>query len=127
MSTSSARSAKTLYPASLIFLRRSSSVVMRSGSTEWMRKGSMIVLNRSGTAAPMLVRRSCADEADRFAEAARPRLAVPGKHQVRVDGLDPLERFARLGEVASEGRELRPGLSREHVQGCERVSYEERL
>jgi hypothetical protein len=57
MRTSTARSAKTLYPASLIFLRRSSSVVIRSGSTEWMRKGSMIVLNRSGIAAPMLGRR----------------------------------------------------------------------
>src|SRR6266566_7603144 len=107
MSTSSARSAKTLYPAALIFWRRSSAVVMRSGSTEWIRKGSMIVLKRSGTAAPMLVRRrSLSDEPDCFGHAARPGLAVTGKHDVRIDRLDPLQRFARAREIAPKGREL---------------------
>jgi hypothetical protein len=32
-----------LKPASASFARRSSSLVSRSGSTEWMRNGSMIV------------------------------------------------------------------------------------
>src|SRR5438093_3142578 len=128
MSTSSARSAKTLYPAALIFSRRSSSVVMRSGSTEWMRNGSMIVLKRSGTAAPMLVRRRfLSDEADRLGYAAGPGLAVSRKHYVRFDSLNSLQRLARPREVAPEGRELRPGLSREHVQRRERIAYEEHL
>src|SRR5207248_560978 len=51
MRTSSARRLKRLYPASRIFVRRSSSVVSLSGSTEWMRNGSMIVLYCGGTAA----------------------------------------------------------------------------
>src|SRR2546426_4274169 len=101
---------------------------MRSGSTEWIRKGSMIVLKRSGTAAPMLVRRrSLPDQPDCFGHAARPGLAVTGKDGVRVDGLDPLQRFARAREIAPERGELRPGLPREHVQGRERVAYEEHL
>src|SRR5882672_9633318 len=100
---------------------------MRRGSTEWMRKGSMIVLNRSGIAAPMLVRRTFLDEPDCLRHPARPRLAVTGKHHVRFDGLDSPERFARAREIAPEGRELRPGLPRENVQRCERVAYEEHL
>src|SRR6266852_6654053 len=98
---------------------------MRSGSTEWMRKGSMIVLKRSGIAAPMLKRRSVADEPDCFADPASPRLAVTGKHDVRFNGLDALERFARPREIAPERRKLRPGLPREHVQRCECVADEE--
>src|SRR2546430_15117897 len=100
---------------------------MRSGSTEWMRKGSMIVLNRPDTSAPMLVRRSFMDEPDRFGHATCPRLAVTGQHEIGLDRLDSLERFASSRKVAPEGRELRPGLPRKHVQRCERVSYEERL
>src|SRR5881628_531684 len=118
MSTSSARSAKTLYPAALIFSRRSSAVVMRSGSTEWMRKGSMIVLKRSSTAAPMLVRRTFLDEPDCLGHAARPRLAVTRKHHVGFDSLDSPKRLARAREIAPEGRKLRPGLPRQNVQSC---------
>src|SRR5256885_16817973 len=127
MSTSSARSAKTLYPAALIFSRRSSSVVMRSGSTEWMRKGSMIVLKRSGTAAPMLVRRrSCSDETDRLGEATGPGLAVSRQYERRIEALELRERLASAREVRPERRELRSGLSGQHVQGREGVPHEER-
>src|SRR2546428_13091631 len=88
----------------------------------------MIVLKRSGTAASMLVRRrSLPDEPDCFGHAARPGLAVTGKHDVRFDRLDSLERFACAWEVAAERGELRPGLPREHVQRRERVAYEEHL
>src|SRR2546427_5842029 len=125
MSTSSARSAKTLYPAALIFWRRSSSVVMRRGSTEWMRNGSMIVLKRSGTAAPMLVRRTFSDETDRFADAARPRLSVPGQHDVRLDVIESLQRLQGTREIAAEWRELRSDLPRKDVQRRERIANEE--
>src|SRR2546430_13082539 len=126
MSTSSARGAKTLYPAALIFSRRSSSVVMRSGSTEWMRKGSMIVLKRSGTAAPMLVRHSCSDETDRLGEATGPGLAVSRQYERRIEALELRERLASAREVRPERRELRSGLSGQHVQGREGVPHKER-
>src|SRR5438128_4032767 len=127
MSTSSARSAKTLYPAALIFSRRPSSVVMRRGSTEWMRKGSMIVLKRSGTAAPMLVRRrSFTDATDRLGEATGPGLAVSRQYEGRVEALELRERLASAREVRPERCELRSGLSGQHVQGREGVAHEER-
>src|SRR4029077_1624661 len=71
------------------------------------------------------MRCSFLDDADCFADAAGPRLSVTGKHDVRVEVFDLLERFARASEVAPERRELRPGLPREHVQRCERVADEE--
>src|SRR5947208_13462160 len=127
MSTSSARSAKTLYPAALIFSRRSSSVVMRSGSTEWMRKGSMIVLKRSGTAAPMLVRRrSFSDATDRLGEAAGPGLTMSRQYEGRVEALELRERLASARELRPERRELRSGLPGQHVQGLESIAHEER-
>ena len=45
MRTSSAWRRKTLYPASAMAFRRSSSVVVLIVSTDLMRKGSMIVRN----------------------------------------------------------------------------------
>src|SRR5438876_132260 len=122
MSTSAARSAKTLYPAALIFSRRSSSVVMRRGSTEWMRKGSMIVLKRSATAAPMLVRgRSFADATDRLGKATGPGLTVSRQDEGRVEALELRERLASAREVRPERRELRSGLSGQDVKGREGV------
>src|SRR6476661_6099791 len=47
MRTSSPRSANRFSPASASAVSRSSRVVMRIGSTEWMRNGSMIVRNPS--------------------------------------------------------------------------------
>ena len=43
MSTSAAWSEKRLKPTSRIAAPRSCSVVIRNGSTEWIRNGSMIV------------------------------------------------------------------------------------
>src|SRR5207253_6166149 len=128
MSTSSARSAKTLYPAALIFSRRWSSVVMRSGSTEWMRKGSMIVLKRSGIAAPMLVRRRAfSDATDRLGEAAGPGLTMSRQYEGRVEALELCERLASAREVRPERRELRSGLSGQHVLGRESIAHEVRI
>src|SRR5579862_5637717 len=50
ISTSSDRSENRLNPASARAARRSASVVIRSGSTAWMRNGSMIVRNPTGRA-----------------------------------------------------------------------------
>src|SRR5438105_3003943 len=100
---------------------------MRSGSTEWMRKGSMIVLNRPGTAAPMLVRSSLSDEPDRFADAAGPGLAMTGKHVRRFDALEARERLRRAWQIRAEWRELRPGLPREHIQRGKSIADEEHL
>src|SRR2546422_10287256 len=98
---------------------------MRSGSTEWIRKGSMIVLKRSGTAAPMLVRRSLTDPTYRLAAAAGPGLSVSRQHDVRCDGLKSLQRFSRAHKIAPEWRELRSDLPREDIQCRERVANEE--
>jgi hypothetical protein len=70
----------------------------------------------------MLVRRSFAYEPDRLANASRPGLAVSGKHDVRFDGLNALERFDRARKIAPERRELWPGPPGKHVQCCERVA-----
>src|SRR5438128_9802586 len=127
MSTSSARSAKTLYPAALIFSRRSSSVVKRSGSTEWMRKGSMIVLKRSGTAAPMLVRRrSFSDATDRLGEAAGPGLTMSRQYEGRVEAPELRGRLASAREVRPERRALRSRLSAQHLHGRDRIPPDER-
>jgi hypothetical protein len=45
ISTSSARTLNRLKPAARIAARRSVSEVIRTGSTEWIRNGSMIVRN----------------------------------------------------------------------------------
>jgi hypothetical protein len=77
-------------------------------------------MKRSGTLAPQ----TFLDEADGFADAAGPRLAVTGEHDVRIDALDPLQRFAREREIAPEGRELRSDLPRENVQRRKRIPDE---
>src|ERR1044072_5099246 len=51
MSTSSPRRAKRLWPAVAVACSRSSRVVIRIGSTEGIRNGSMIVLYSFSTAA----------------------------------------------------------------------------
>src|SRR5690606_6317130 len=57
--TSSLLSEKRLYQAASMAALRSASVVMRSGSTEWMRNGSMIVF---GTIPAVSVRRRSATQ-----------------------------------------------------------------
>src|SRR5436190_22777997 len=100
---------------------------MRRGSTEWMRNGSMIVLKRSGTAAPMLVRRSFLDESDCLGHAADPRLPMSGQHELRLDAFEAGEGLAGPREIRAERRELRPGLAREHVECREGVADEQRV
>ena len=80
MSTSSACSWNRLYAASRTVPRRYSSVVMRSGSTEWMRNGSMTVRNGSSLmAAQYAVRRARAGRpagGDGRRRSARPLLDI---------------------------------------------------
>src|SRR6266568_3661691 len=92
-----------------------------------MRKGSMIVLKRSGTAAPMLVRqRRFSDATDRLGEATGPGLTMSRQYEGRVEALKLPQRLASTREVRPERRKLRSRLSGQHVQGRESVANEER-
>jgi hypothetical protein len=71
-------------------------------------------------------RGSFADQSDRLMDAARPRLAVPGKHEVGGDPFEAGQRRHRLGSIGGERRDLRAASPRRHRVRRERVTDEER-
>src|SRR5262244_2675031 len=63
--------------------------------------------------------------ADRFLYAARPGVAVPGKHVISGDGIEAGQRFDRLGGVRGERRDLGAAHPRGHRVGGECVADEQ--
>ncbi|SRR6266536_4633748 len=63
---------------------------------------------------------------NRFGDATRPRVAMPGKHLVRGDRFQTGQRFDRLGGVRGERRHLRATGPGRHRVGGKRVTDEQR-
>src|SRR5438309_11787323 len=100
---------------------------MRSGSTEWMRKGSMIVRNFCVTARPMLVRSALPDASKRIREPARPSLAVTWKHEAGLHTVEPGEGLEGPRQIGPKRGELGTGLARQDVVRRERIADEKRV
>src|SRR2546427_707806 len=100
---------------------------MRSGSTEWMRKGSMIVRNFCVTARPMLVRSALPDASERIREPARPSLAVTRKHEAGLHAVEPRKGLEGPRQIRPKRGELGTSLARQDVVRRERIADEKRV